>query len=214
MKGAVHPLVDDYVRALEAAAQSLPRRERDELVSQIRDHIDEALPLEPTEADVRNVLDQLGSPYDIVAAARPDQPSAQPARRGAREAFALILLVTGIPPVIGWLVGVALLLWSPLWSGRQKLLGALVWPGGFFGLLLVLATPVSVSGNHCATAVIHGRGTPGNGFATEHAVSVGTCSSSSVVHPWVWVPIATVAVLAPLLVAAYLWRAAGRRSAA
>ena len=44
--------------------------------------------------------------------------------------FGLILLVTGLPPILGWLAGVGLVLWSPLWTARQKLLGILVWPGG------------------------------------------------------------------------------------
>jgi hypothetical protein len=46
-----------------------------------------------------------------------------PASRWRREVFALILLVTGLPPILGWLAGVGLLLWST----RQKLLGILVW---------------------------------------------------------------------------------------
>jgi hypothetical protein len=82
------------------------------------------------------VLDALGPPADIVAAARPDHV---PARRGAREVLALLFVVTGLPPVLGWLVGVGLLLSSPLWSVRQKLLGVLVWPGGVLMLTGVAA---------------------------------------------------------------------------
>ena len=91
----------------------------------------------PREADVRNLLDDLGPPADIVAAARPDRA---PTRRGAREVFGLILLATGFPPILGWLAGVGLVLWSPLWTARQKLLGILVWPGG-----LVAAIGVGVA---------------------------------------------------------------------
>src|SRR3954447_7529560 len=106
----MHPLVGGYLRSLEGAAKVLPRRERDELVGQIRTHLDEALPPDASEADVRNVLDSLGTPWDIVAAAGGE---ASAVRRGPREVFALILLVTGgLPvPILGWFVGLGLLIW-------------------------------------------------------------------------------------------------------
>jgi hypothetical protein len=193
----MHPLVGDYLRALESAARGLPRRERDELVAEISGHIDEALPDAPTEADIRNVLDQLGPPADIVAAARPE---GAPVRRGAREVFALILLVTGLPPVLGWLVGLGLLIWSPLWSGRQKLLGALVWPGGWLGVLILASVPSSE--HACRTDTVSSQGV---------VLTHGTCTGSSA--SWVWgLVVLTAAVVAPLIVAAYLYRAAGRRS--
>jgi hypothetical protein len=37
---------------------------------------------------------------------------------------------------------VGLLLWSPLWTVRQKLLGILVWPGGY---ITWLGAPVTLS---------------------------------------------------------------------
>lgn len=107
----MHPLAGDYLRHLERTARVLPHRQRDELVAEIRSHLDAGLPPDASEADVRNLLDELGTPTDIVAAAQPDRA---PARRGAREVIALILLVAGVPLVLGWLVGVALACWSPL----------------------------------------------------------------------------------------------------
>jgi len=193
-----HPEVDQYLRALDDAVRPLPRRERDELVMQVTEHIHAALPPQPTGADVRNVLDGLGSPADIAAAAG---VKARTVRRGAREAFALVLLVTGLPPLIGWVVGLGLLLWSPLWSARQKLLGALVWPGGWFfafvfGLLLPTGAGSTIS---CVSS------------AGQFAASCTTTHSG----PPAWMPALIVAALflAPIFVAAYLWREAGRRSA-
>jgi hypothetical protein len=209
MTVAVHPLVDSYLRALDRAAQGLPRPERDELVAEIRSHLDAALSGEATEADVRNVLDQLGSPYDIVAAARPDVPPATGPRHGIREVLALLLLVTGMPPLLGWLVGAGLLLWSPLWSDRQKLLGILVWPGGLFGGFLLLTIPVSVSGS--SSTQVCGGSSPGLLQPDANPI-VMSCTSSSSVHWWVW-PVLVVVFVAPIVVGAYLWRAAGRRSA-
>ncbi len=173
MMKTTHPLADDYLRRFEHAARVLPRSEQKELVGSIRDHLDTAIAHDATEADVRNVLDDLGEPADIVAAA---QPGRVPARRGAREAFAVILLVLGVPPILGWLVGVGLLLSSPLWTARQKALGILVWPGGL-GLL---------------------------------AVGAGLASTAL---PGVAGPIAVIVLIAaPILVAVYLYRAAGRRA--
>lgn len=117
MNATAHRRIDDYLRSLDEAARNLPRRERDELVDQIRTHLDEAVSEQSTEADVLNALEALGDPRDIVAAAGPEQALV---RRGAREVFALLFLVTGIPPFIGWFVGLGLLIWSPLWTPRQK----------------------------------------------------------------------------------------------
>jgi hypothetical protein len=128
MTTTTHRLIDEYLHRLDRAARVLPRRDRAELLAEIRSHLDAGLPPQATEADIRNLLDELGPPDSIVAAARPDRRAS---RRGLRELFALLLLVLGLPPVVGWLAGVGLLLSSPLWSIRQKLLGILVWPGGY-----------------------------------------------------------------------------------
>ena len=191
MMTTTHPLADDYLRRLDRAARTLPRREREDLVADIRAHLDAGLTPDSTEADVRNLLDDLGRPEDVVVAAAPDRPAT---RRGAREVFALILLVTGLPPVLGWLLGAGLLLWSPLWSARQKLLGLLVWPGGF---VVLLGLGVFVTGS-CS-----------GGAPTPVGMSPG-CGGGG--GPSVWSVLALVLiVLAPLVVAGYLYRAAGRR---
>jgi HAAS domain-containing protein len=191
MKTTIHPLAEVYLRRLEHHARVLPRSERDELIAEIRDHVTSSLTPDSTEADVRNVLDALGSPADIVEAARPEHP---PVRRGAREAFALVLLVSGLPPVVGWLAGVGLLLWSPLWTARQKLLGILVWPGGY---VAALALPYSLDVETCRVP-----------DPTDPAVD---CTVSGP-HLAVVVTVVAIVVIAPLVVAAYLYRAAGRRS--
>ena len=80
MKVHTDPLVDDYLRRLDAAASGLPADQRDELVSEIRDHLQEALRQAPAgdQAAVRNALERLGSPEEIAAAAA-DPPPGQPA---------------------------------------------------------------------------------------------------------------------------------------
>jgi hypothetical protein len=189
MKTTTHPLAEEYLRRLEHYARVLPRSERDELIAEIRNHVTSGLSADSTEADVRNLLDALGSPADIVDAARPEHP---PVRRGAREVFALVLLVTGLPPILGWMAGVGLLLWSPLWTVRQKLLGILVWPGGY---IVWLGGPVTLQSGTC--------GVP-SGAQSDGCVISGP--------PLWWILTLVVLAVAPLVVAAYLYRAAGRRT--
>jgi uncharacterized membrane protein len=70
-------LVDDYLRRLDAAASALPVDRRQELISEIRDHLREGLRQIPAsdEASVRNLLERLGSPEEIVSAATDSMPS-------------------------------------------------------------------------------------------------------------------------------------------
>jgi hypothetical protein len=193
MNTTLHPLADDYLRQLEHAARHMGRSDRNELVAEIRSHLDSGLSPDAQEGDVRNLLAELGSPEDIVAAAAPDRP---PRRRGAREIVALLLLLTGLPPVVGWLVGVGLLLWSPLWSARQKALAVLVWPGGY--VVAVGALSLSASRRSCPV-------TPG-GLS-------GGASACTAAGPSLWsIAAIVVALAAPLLVATYLYLAAGRQS--
>jgi hypothetical protein len=112
-------LVDDYLRRLDVAAAELAPERRNELVAEIREHIDAALRAEE-EADevaVRNVLERLGSPEEIVEAEAAPEDEARP---GKLELAALIALVV---PVLGWLVGIVLVLVSRAWTSREKLVG-------------------------------------------------------------------------------------------
>jgi hypothetical protein len=117
-------LVDDYLRRLEHAASHMQRARRTELVAEIRGHIETALSQEQAanEAAVRNVLDRLGSPEDIVEAAEPPPPPGD-RRAGVLEIIALLALIV---PVIGWMIGTILAFVSRAWSRRDKLIGALL----------------------------------------------------------------------------------------
>jgi flagellar basal body-associated protein FliL len=115
-------LVDDYLRRLEHAAAHMQRARRAELVAEIRGHIETALREEQAagEAAVRNVLDRLGPPEEIVEAAEPP-PEDRPA--GRLEIAALIALIV---PFIGWLVGTILVFASRVWSRRDKVIGVIL----------------------------------------------------------------------------------------
>lgn len=110
-------LVADYLRRLDQAATALPRARRAELVAEIREHVDDAL-IEAVAADevaIRNVLERLGPPEEIAAAAGPAQR-----RPGWLELAAMIALAI---PFLGWTVGIALVAASRAWTGREKAAG-------------------------------------------------------------------------------------------
>jgi hypothetical protein len=79
----------------------MQRARRMELVAEIRGHIETALQEEQAagEAAVRNVLDRLGPPEEIVEAAEPLSPLGE-RRAGVLEIVALLALIA---PFIGWL---------------------------------------------------------------------------------------------------------------
>lgn len=129
-------LVLDYLGRLDAAAASLPPSRRAELAGEVRQHIEMAL----TEAGgrdevtVRNVLDRLGPPDEIVDAERdPDgtapgwtitMPGSATARSGwgGTEIAAVLLLTLGavLLPIIGPLLGLIFVWASTQWTTRQK----------------------------------------------------------------------------------------------
>jgi hypothetical protein len=114
-------LVDDYLGRLEEAAAHLQRSRRTELIAEIREHIEAALREEDAagEVAVRNVLERLGPPEEIVEAAEPE-PVAEPVGTGKLEIAAMVALVV---PFIGWIFGIAMVLISRAWSNREKLIG-------------------------------------------------------------------------------------------
>jgi hypothetical protein len=115
MNAHTDPLVDDYLRRLDAAASVLPTHQREELIAEIRDHVQEAMRQSATsdEATVRNVLERLGPPEEIVRAATDSPPSAQYAAAPSKEtngaAVASVLLgvlwLGGIGSVLALVLG-------------------------------------------------------------------------------------------------------------
>jgi hypothetical protein len=187
-------LVAAYLRRLRRAARALPRARRQELIDEIAEHIAQARAAGATSAPgrsaaLRDALERLGEPADIVAAAG---GAVRAARPGGLEVAAVALLLTGgiaglvagIPGVsVGWGAGVVLLWVSPRWRWPDKLLGTLVWPGGFAALLLL-------GGLATSTQACSG----GSGTVTR-------CSGSPGLPPWLAIPITVAAIAGPILVA-------------
>ncbi|HEX6234496.1 MAG TPA: hypothetical protein VFZ63_15320 [Jiangellaceae bacterium] len=206
MSASVDQLVNDYLSRLSVAAASLPPGRRAELLQEIREHIDSARAAGAAadEATVRTMLDRLGEPEEIVAAAQeetaapagPEQVATQPGT-GLELAAALLLTVGSFVPVVGWAVGAVLLWGSRRWSTREKLLGTLVVPGGpGVALWLGLYAP----GQNCTE--IRGPDAMIETYCTGFSFS-----------PWIGVPLLLVLLVAPFIVAGLLYSRARERAA-
>jgi hypothetical protein len=221
-------LVKRYLARLNAAASQMPADRRRELIDEITAHIEEAMAVKPTPpGGISTVLDQLGSPEEIVAEADAwlaGGPSSQPSGQfGAVEIIAIVALLVGgiILPVVGWLVGVVLLWMSPRWKAGDKLLATLVWPGGLLApvvAFLVLGATALFTASVCdhvqspgltGTSVSGGRKTT----VFDHASSGAHCPPPAI-QPWLAITLAIVVMLAavagPILVAIRLIRQARR----
>ncbi len=130
-------LVRDYLGRLEAAAWPLAVDRRAELVGEVREHIATALAEagRHDELTVRNILERLGPPQEIVAAeaepnaaapawatAPPTGPNVARGPWGAVEIVALLLLTIGavLLPFVGPLIGLGFVWLSAQWTRRQK----------------------------------------------------------------------------------------------
>ena len=139
------PLVDDYLRRLEAAAAHLPRDRRAELIGEIEEHVEAGLTeAGDDEAAVRNVLERLGSPEEIAAAAQP--PEVAPERGRFETATLIVLSASFILPGLGYVIGAAMVLSSKAWDGRDKAIGLVIPPFVvLFGAIVVLLGSASIA---------------------------------------------------------------------
>lgn len=102
-----HALADRYLRRLREAARALPRAHQTEMVAEIEAHIAAGLEEASTDAAVRNLLDDLGEPEEIVAAALPPlRPS--PLRGRTALALGLVAAPLSLIPFYGWFVSIPL----------------------------------------------------------------------------------------------------------
>jgi hypothetical protein len=161
-------LVAGYLGRLVQAARQLPADRRAELIDEIADHIEQARAVsEASGPGLRNLLLRLGEP-DAIAAAATDSagdfagtfaqssaaitlPAGRGPRRQRRLDLAAVMLTLGsvlLAPIsfvlalLGWAVGMVMLLLSPRWPRRAKVLGAVTGTLAllvFGGLLAIVA---------------------------------------------------------------------------
>jgi hypothetical protein len=200
-------LVAGYLRRLRRASRSLPRPVRRELMEEIAGHIAEARaaggePAADGSAALRTVLAQLGDPRDIAREAAA-ATGGRAGRPGGLEITAVAFLLGGgllglavgvlggfagvLVAIACWLAGAVMLWSSPRWRLSDKILGSLVWPGGLALPFLLASRPVQV----CSSSG------PGPG-------AVPGCTGGSVLPLWLGIPVATVLVAGPLVVAVWL----------
>ncbi|MGA9747746.1 MAG: hypothetical protein WBQ50_09875 [Nocardioides sp.] len=133
----LHPLAEDYLIRLEAAAAALPTADRAELLTELRSHLESGLREDATDADVLNLLRDVGTPEAIVAAAvgevgpvpaplwsRPERTSPW----GPVEVLAVLGLTVGtfLLPVVGPLIGLVLAWVSAQWTRREKVVATVL----------------------------------------------------------------------------------------
>ena len=101
-------IVEDYLRRLGEVLRDLPTGHRHQMVEEVRSHIAEGVARldEPTEADVRTLLERLGSPEEIADASRvveSGRASRSTGRRWLLGGIAAALVAAGLS--IGLAVG-------------------------------------------------------------------------------------------------------------
>jgi hypothetical protein len=113
------PIADEYLADVRRAASQLPRGQRRELLAELSAHVETAVAETSTEAELRNVLDALGEPNDIVRSAQPPV-----AKAGTPRWLPLVIggvAVLLIPvPLVGVIAGVVALIIGYVTLRRAK----------------------------------------------------------------------------------------------
>ena len=207
-----HPAVAAYLARFDALSQHLPQGRRAELRADLLEHLAEAIPASADDATVRNALDRLGPPEDILSAEQgPAAPTpmtpAAPRPSLVHEGLAVAFLTAGsFIPVLGWLVGVVLLWTSKKWTPGEKLTGTLLVPGGPGTLVVVVGLGTLTAAQVCTSGTV-AQATPG---ATEAPLQ---CSGGpSQPQTAILSVLLLVAVVVSFVVPALLYRRAARRA--
>ncbi len=157
--GEADRLVRRYLARLNAALQGVDASRREEIVTDVHGHIEQARAgLDPDDAaGVRTLLDRVGDPASIAAEAGAPPPGS---RRW--DAWAPWLIIFGpVASGLGWVAGMLILWTSPTWSRREKLIATVLPPVGlvalFFGLVTALSGAAGCPGHApagCTTSKI------------------------------------------------------------
>lgn len=170
MKVDAEVLVRDYLDRLEEASWPLAPPRRAELVGEVREHIDTALSEagRRDEVTVRNVLDRLGPPEEIVSletassasdatslAPEPAEAAATGSQWGAIEIIALLLLTVGavLLPFIGPLLGLVFVWASDRWTRQEKLIASAIVALLLLPILLLLGGALGLSAGSGAQSI-------------------------------------------------------------
>ncbi len=126
------PIVDGYMARLEVALLGAPPTRRAELMEDVRAHIADARAALEHETDdaLLSALDRLGEPADIAREATERDDTVAPRVRWGWVELAGLLLT-----IVLWPAGAILVLLSPVWTQREKIIaiaiGAIAFVIGF-----------------------------------------------------------------------------------
>ena len=174
-----HPLVSAWLRDLELMLHGVEPGERAEVLAGVHEHLDATLPPGSTDADVRRVLADLGSPESVADeayAGRPPLPPAQAPRPStwpaalavAINALCLALLLVPVAfgalhaaevlmalPIVAlpWFVVCLLTSTSTRWTSREKAASMGLLPATVLALSLVVWLMMSLIGPHLVNLV-------------------------------------------------------------
>lgn len=207
-KTALDIVIDDYLQRLDRALRPLPDPRREQLVAEITDHVTAARNKldQPSEADIRNMLDRIGRPEDIAAEAIDGEPLPTRSRgSGLHESFAIaLLLFGGFVFVVGWFVGLVLLWTSSAWRVRDKLIGTFLLPGGLFTVFFLLAGGLAFVSS--TTVCSSGTANTGGGGRTLVPTTCGTATHGHVLSVAVGIGLLAAGIIVPIITAVYLNR--------
>lgn len=120
-----HREVGEYLRRLQRLMSDIPNERRDEILSEIEEHLNERLSELPDvgDAEVRNVLERLGDPEDIAAEARErfgvKTPAPQKMSRGTKRIIVIAVAVLVGMPVLFVVLGALTVIESPFGGPRR-----------------------------------------------------------------------------------------------
>lgn len=202
-------LVSDYLERLNSALADVPPDRRDEIVGEIRSHIKEqrAALYDETDADVYNLLERVGEPSELATAAWSESRSPVETRNERGRAGAVEILALVLTPLV-WPVGVILLWTSSAWSTRDKLIGTLVPPGGYLGLLVGLSM-LELFGWYTLSSC--GGGVDSQGNVSQSCVTLPGWEQA--LFTIAFVGAIVFLLLLPVLVGIYMARRLGRQEA-
>jgi hypothetical protein len=168
--GEADRLVRRYLAQLDAALQGVDASRRDEILTEVHEHIDEGRTgLDPDDtASVRTLLSRVGDPAAIAAEAGASSPGS-----GRWDAWAPWLIIFGpIASGLGWIAGVLILWTSPTWSRRDKLIATFVPPFGLAALLIGLLTTLRAAAGCAGSTTLASTTCPTKGFTLPLGVAI------------------------------------------
>ncbi|MEV7596997.1 hypothetical protein AB0O91_06360 [Kitasatospora sp. NPDC089797] len=172
-----HPLVRAHLDAVARGTATLPPERRNELLADLREHIEVSLSEAPlTEEAVRSVLAQLGTPRQIIDAALAEEGQSAPTAETAgwtnlTLALAVLALPLALVPALGPVLGFASAVVAAIrvtrsrqWTRREK------WQATLLLVSPLLLTPVLAA----VVSILSGGLTPGAVLAVS---ALGFCPS-------------------------------------